>query len=96
MLLRQQPEYLHLPIVFLTGDPDPERQFEVLESGADDFLNKPIRPRHLIAAVSNRIQRARQRNQALQSPRPAFLDHALLVGVEPDRSRGTGHRSRHR
>jgi len=64
MLLRQQPEYLHLPIVFLTGDPDPERQFEVLESGADDFLNKPIRPRHLIAAVSNRIQRARQRQQA--------------------------------
>ena len=59
MLLRQQPEYLHLPIVFLTGDPDPERQFEVLESGADDFLNKPIRPRHLIAAVSNRIRRAR-------------------------------------
>lgn len=61
MLIRRLPEYLHLPIVFLTGDPDPERQFEVLESGADDFLNKPIRPRHLIAAVSNRIQRARQR-----------------------------------
>ncbi len=61
LLIRQQPEYLHLPIVFLTGDPDPERQFEVLESGADDFLNKPIRPRHLIAAVANRIQRARQR-----------------------------------
>ena len=71
MLLRQQLEYLHLPIVFLTGDPDPERQFEVLESGADDFLNKPIRPRHLIAAVSNRIQRARQRTQALQAPRPS-------------------------
>lgn len=66
LLIRQQPEYLHLPIVFLTGDPDPERQFEVLESGADDFLNKPIRPRHLIAAVSNRIQRARQR----QAPAP--------------------------
>ncbi len=61
LLIRQQPGYLHLPIVFLTGDPDPERQFEVLESGADDFLNKPIRPRHLIAAVANRIQRARQR-----------------------------------
>ncbi|GAB2509538.1 EAL domain-containing response regulator [Pseudoxanthomonas sangjuensis] len=60
-LIRQQPEYLHLPIVFLTGDPDPERQYEVLESGADDFLTKPIRPRHLIAAVSNRILRARLR-----------------------------------
>ena len=61
MQIRQRPELLHLPIVFLTGDPDPEREYEVLESGADDFLTKPIRPRHLIAAVSNRIQRARQR-----------------------------------
>ncbi|MCA0197027.1 MAG: EAL domain-containing protein [Proteobacteria bacterium] len=58
-LIRQQPAFQLLPIVFLTGDPDPERQFEVLESGADDFLTKPIRPRHLIAAVSNRIQRTR-------------------------------------
>ncbi|HET6395250.1 MAG TPA: EAL domain-containing protein [Pseudoxanthomonas sp.] len=58
-LIRQQPGCQLLPIVFLTGDPDPERQFEVLESGADDFLTKPIRPRHLIAAVSNRIQRTR-------------------------------------
>jgi EAL domain-containing protein (putative c-di-GMP-specific phosphodiesterase class I)/CheY-like chemotaxis protein len=61
MQIRQRPELLQLPIVFLTGDPDPEREYEVLESGADDFLTKPIRPRHLIAAVSNRIQRARQR-----------------------------------
>ncbi len=61
MHIRLNPQLLHLPIVFLTGDPDPERQFEVLESGADDFLTKPIRPRHLIAAVSNRIKRARQR-----------------------------------
>jgi EAL domain-containing protein (putative c-di-GMP-specific phosphodiesterase class I)/PleD family two-component response regulator len=68
MQIRQQREFLHLPIVFLTGDPDPERQFEVLESGADDFLTKPIRPRHLIAAVSNRIKRARQRAPALAAP----------------------------
>ena len=66
-LIRQQPGFQLLPIVFLTGDPDPERQFEVLESGADDFLTKPIRPRHLIAAVSNRIQRTRAQ---LRQPAP--------------------------
>jgi EAL domain-containing protein (putative c-di-GMP-specific phosphodiesterase class I)/PleD family two-component response regulator len=66
--IRQRPDLLHLPIVFLTGDPDPERQYEVLESGADDFLTKPIRPRHLIAAVSNRIQRARQRTPLAAAP----------------------------
>ncbi len=48
-LIRQQPGLQLLPIVFLSGDPDPERQFEVLDSGADDYLSKPIRPRHLIA-----------------------------------------------
>ncbi|KAF1687387.1 response regulator receiver protein [Pseudoxanthomonas broegbernensis] len=68
-LIRERPGFQLLPIVFLTGDPDPERQFEVLESGADDFLTKPVRPRHLIAAVSNRIQRSRaQLRQSAAAP----------------------------
>jgi CheY-like chemotaxis protein len=58
-LIRLQEAFLHTPIVFLTGDPDPEKQFEVLECGADDFLQKPIRPRHLVAAVESRLKRAR-------------------------------------
>lgn len=58
-MIREHPVFAHTPIVFLTGDPDPERQYEVLESGADDFLSKPIRPRHLIAAVQSRVKRAR-------------------------------------
>ncbi|WP_255516327.1 EAL domain-containing protein [Luteimonas suaedae] len=65
-MIRGNARYAHTPIVFLTGDPDPERQFEVLEIGADDFLSKPVRPRHLIAAVENRIKRARE----LQAQRP--------------------------
>ena len=77
MQIRRRPDLLHLPIVFLTGDPDPERQYEVLESGADDFLTKPIRPRHLIAAVSNRIQRSRQR-----APAPAAAAPGLVVNPE--------------
>ena len=57
--IRGDQDYAHVPIVFLTGDPDPERQFEVLELGADDYLSKPVRPRHLIAAVQSRLQRVR-------------------------------------
>jgi len=72
--IRQQPHLQLLPIVFLSGDPDPERQYEVLAIGADDFLSKPIRPRHLIAAVSNRIQRARQQAKALGLPHPPIAD----------------------
>ncbi len=71
-LIRQQPQQQMLPIVFLTGDPDPERQFEVLDSGADDFLTKPIRPRHLVAAVSNRIRRSRQQGLNSGDSSPAL------------------------
>lgn len=69
-MIRADPVFAPIPIVFLTGDPDPERQYEVLESGADDFLSKPIRPRHLIAAVHSRIKRVR----ALQWQR---LEHSV-------------------
>jgi len=57
--IRAHAEFAHVPIVFLTGDQDPEMQYQALEVGADDFLSKPIRPRHLIAAVQSRVQRAR-------------------------------------
>lgn len=58
-LIREHPAFAHTPIVFLTGDTDLERQFEVLEIGADDYLAKPVRPRHLVAAVQSRVKRAR-------------------------------------
>ncbi|WP_144898161.1 EAL domain-containing protein [Luteimonas cucumeris] len=61
--IRAHEQLMHTPVVFLTGDPDPERQYEVLAGGADDFLSKPIRPRHLVAAVMSRVQRARRQAQ---------------------------------
>lgn len=57
--IREHPRFEQTPVVFLTGDQDPERQLEVLELGADDFILKPVRPRHLIAAVQSRVRRAR-------------------------------------
>ena len=88
-MIRQNPQQQLLPIVFLTGDPDPERQFEVLDSGADDFLTKPIRPRHLVAAVANRIRRSRQQSQgtaegvALSNPETGLpTRHNLMLQLD--------------
>jgi EAL domain-containing protein (putative c-di-GMP-specific phosphodiesterase class I)/PleD family two-component response regulator len=76
-LIRLQEAFLHTPIVFLTGDPDPEKQFEVLECGADDFLQKPIRPRHLVAAVESRLKRAR----AVGQNRIVHTSHNATTGL---------------
>ncbi|GAB2664547.1 EAL domain-containing protein [Arenimonas aestuarii] len=59
VLIRDQDAFLHTPIVFLSGEADTDRQFETLEAGGDDFISKPVRPKHLIAAVSNRVARHR-------------------------------------
>lgn len=64
--IRSNPSHAHVQIVFLTGELDPERQYDALGRGADDFLMKPIRPRHLVTAIQNRIMRARAMQQAMQ------------------------------
>nr|MBP6750792.1 response regulator [Xanthomonadaceae bacterium] len=69
-LIRADAANANLPVVFLTGDTDPESHLEVLVSGGDDYLSKPVRPKHLVAAVQNRIKRARalkaQRDQEVR------------------------------
>lgn len=68
-LIRDQDEFLHTPIVFLSGEADPDRKYDALEAGGDDFISKPVRPRHLIAAVQNRV--ARHRAIQARAPQPA-------------------------
>jgi EAL domain-containing protein (putative c-di-GMP-specific phosphodiesterase class I)/PleD family two-component response regulator len=58
-LIREQEAFVHTPIVFLSGEASDDVQFDAIESGGDDFLTKPIRPRHLISAVQTRVRRSR-------------------------------------
>ena len=58
-LIREQEAFMNTPIVFLSGESDEDRQFDAIDAGGDDFLSKPIRPRHLISAVQNRVRRHR-------------------------------------
>ncbi|WP_187266066.1 GGDEF/EAL domain-containing response regulator [Alkalisalibacterium limincola] len=73
-LIRDDERFLNLPIVFLSGEADQDVQFEALDAGGDDFIAKPVRPRHLISAVQNRVRRARalaQREHTGTIPAPA-------------------------
>jgi DNA-binding response OmpR family regulator len=57
-VIREKAELLTIPIVFLSGEDDMDKKLLALNSGADDFLTKPVRPQHLLATVKTRINRA--------------------------------------
>jgi len=51
-------------VLFLSGDDDPDARFDALAAGADDYLSKPIQPRHLIRAVLAHGKRSQRRRRA--------------------------------
>jgi diguanylate cyclase (GGDEF)-like protein len=69
-IIRERQAFINTPIVFLSGEHDEEKHFEALNAGGDDFLSKPIRPKHLISAVTNRVRRARQLGRRAQAQDP--------------------------
>lgn len=81
-LMRGSPRTHDVPIIFLTASPhDPLRAFQGYETGAVDFLHKPIEPhviagkvrvfieldrqRRLLRAHNERLQRALQLNETM-------------------------------
>jgi PleD family two-component response regulator/EAL domain-containing protein (putative c-di-GMP-specific phosphodiesterase class I) len=60
--IREQSGHAFLPIVFLSGEHNLDMRFDAIRMGADDFITKPVKPRHLVTAVESRIKRARQLN----------------------------------
>ena len=56
-ILRQQPEFKSTLIVFLSALSDESTELTGLESGADDYLTKPISPKILISKVNALFRR---------------------------------------
>lgn len=88
-VIRENDGNMNLPILFLTAEADLSQPLLALNLGGDDFLVKPVRPEHLIAAVSARARRARQHTETLQRlqinldererEQLAFDQHALIT-----------------
>jgi PleD family two-component response regulator/EAL domain-containing protein (putative c-di-GMP-specific phosphodiesterase class I) len=76
-ILRQRSDSLLLPIVFLSGEQDAQKRFDALNIGGDDYLTKPIRPRHLATAVASRIKRVRALRAQLNEARLPVDTHGL-------------------
>ncbi|TBU87186.1 response regulator [Phytopseudomonas dryadis] len=70
------------PILLLTARSDEMDQVLGLESGADDYVCKPVRPRVLLARIRVLLRRREAREPAAQAAHrlsfgPLLIDHAL-------------------
>lgn len=64
LVCRQIRELSKVPILILTAREDSYDEVSALEQGADDFVNKPVQPRVLLA----RLRALVRRTQAAQAP----------------------------
>jgi type II secretory ATPase GspE/PulE/Tfp pilus assembly ATPase PilB-like protein len=48
-----------VPVIVLTGSPDPADEYRLMEGGADDYLRKPLDPPRFLARVRAALRRAR-------------------------------------
>ncbi|MEM9305543.1 MAG: response regulator, partial [Pseudomonadota bacterium] len=81
-IIRENEAFIHTPIVFLSGEEDQDLQFDALLAGGDDFLAKPVRPKHLISAVKNRVKRSR--NTLTATPEAAAPPPDPVATPEPE------------
>ena len=56
-LLRKQPAFKNTLILFLTALSDEGTQIKGLETGADDYINKPISPKVFVSKVNSLFRR---------------------------------------
>ena len=58
-VVRRDPRWSELPVLFLSGHHDPDIVHQVFAVGADDYIQKPIVGPELIARILNRLERTR-------------------------------------
>lgn len=79
-LIRQQPTYVSVPIVFLSCETRQDKQLAALKHGADDFLTKPIHADELVSVVKSRVSRARElRGRMDYDGLTGLLNHSKIM-----------------
>jgi putative two-component system response regulator len=82
--LREMPEMAHVPIIFMTGGGSADAEVKALESGGNDFLNKPIHLAALRVRVENHLRLRNYHNRLEREVRQRTreLDEANRETVE--------------
>ena len=82
-LVRALPEFALVPIVIVTGAHEREVRYQALDAGANDFLQKPVDYREMVARLTTLLAlRAAQEKLALQI---GSLEQSLLDAEERSR-----------
>ena len=61
--LKALPETAHIPIIFMTGLTETEHLVAALEAGGVDYVNKPIKPKEVMARMGVHLRGARRARQ---------------------------------
>ncbi len=72
--LKREPRTARIPVIFLTARSSEADEVVGLELGADDFIQKPISPRKLIARVKTVFRRLEQPSDDLKEPAVIRID----------------------
>lgn len=64
-ILRQQEQFLGIPIIYLSSERDPQLKHAALLQGGDEFLQKPTREEDLVRSVQQRAMRFRSLRQRM-------------------------------
>ena len=78
-MIRFEPRWLSLPIIYLSSEDDPDNQLEALSKGADEFLTKPVSDDYLVRSIRIRCHRARQLSELMnRDSLTGLLKHSLI------------------
>ena len=80
--LRADPATASLTVLLITGHDDEETRLQGFEAGADDFINKPFRPREFLARVRTHLDLARLRREEGAQRRRLEAEAALRASEE--------------
>lgn len=93
--VRQEDQYVTLPIVFLSSASDERARIDAVLAGGDAHLTKPVKQEVLIANVAARLERARFIKTLLNRDgltrlltHTSFMEHAQTVVARKRRERG--------
>ena len=79
-LIRQVPDFLSVPIIFLSAETDKAKQLSAMRVGAEGFLTKPIPREELVVSVALRAERMRMlRSLMTQDSLTGLFNHTTTT-----------------